>query len=200
MASSEPRKRVRRDPETTRALILDMTEKLMVEEGYAAVSSRRIAQELGLNAATVHYYYPTTDDIFIALHRRLSDRQVQGLESVIAADNPLEAFWKLQSGQSQTALGVEFLALANHRKAICETLAGSADAAREAQAQSLQRVLGGLPIDWATMPPIAIATILVAVGRLLANEERVGITQGHHEVRLFIDWALGQITRPTDGG
>jgi hypothetical protein len=125
---------------------------------------------------------------------------VQGLESVLAAANPLEAFWKLQSGQAQTALGVEFLALANHRKAICDTLAGSADAARQAQAQSLQHVPGGLPVDPAIMPPIAIATILVAVGRLLANEERVGITRGHEEVRLFIDWALRQIPRPTDDG
>lgn len=198
MAPSEPKKRVRRDPETTRRLILDATEKLMVEEGYAAVSSRRIAQDLGLNAATVHYYYPATDDIFVALHRRLTERQMEGLEDVLAADQPLEAFWKFQSGQSQTALGVEFLALANHRKALCETLAGSVDAAREAQAQSLQRVLGGLAIDPAVLPPIALATVLVAIGRLLTNEERVGITRGHQEVRLFVDWALAQIMRPGD--
>src|SRR5262245_19068772 len=47
--ATETRKRVRRDPDTTRGLILDTTEKLMVEEGYAAVSSRRVAQELGLS-------------------------------------------------------------------------------------------------------------------------------------------------------
>lgn len=198
MAPSEPKKRVRRDPDTTRRLILDTTEKLMVEEGYAAVSSRRIAQELGLNAATVHYYYPTTDDIFIALHRRMTDRQMAGLDDVLASDKPLEAFWKFQSGWAQTALGVEFVALANHRKAIRDTLAGSADEAREAQAHSLQRVMGNLTVDPGIMPPIALATILVAIGRLLSNEERVGITQGHNEVRLFVDWALGQITRPPD--
>lgn len=198
MAPSEPKKRVRRDPDTTRRLILDTTEKLMVEEGYAAVSSRRIAQELGLNAATVHYYYPTTDDIFIALHRRMTDRQMAGLDDVLASDKPLEAFWKFQSGWAQTALGVEFVALANHRKAIRDTLAGSADEAREAQAHSLQRVMGNLTVDPGIMPPIALATILVAIGRLLSNEERVGITQGHNEVRLFVDWALGQITRPLD--
>jgi TetR/AcrR family transcriptional regulator, regulator of autoinduction and epiphytic fitness len=86
------KKRIRRDPETTRRLILDTTEKLMVEEGYAAVSSRRIAQELGLNAATVHYYYPTTDDVFIALHRRMTERQLGEIEKVLEADKPLQAF------------------------------------------------------------------------------------------------------------
>jgi AcrR family transcriptional regulator len=106
----ESKKRIRRDPDTTRGLILDATEKLMTEEGYAAVSSRRIALELGLNAATVHYYYPTTDDVFIALHRRMTDRQLKQIEVVIASQEPLRAFWEFQSGWTQTALGVEFVA------------------------------------------------------------------------------------------
>lgn len=194
--SAEGRKRIRRDPETTRALILDTTEKLMVEEGYAAVSSRRVAQEIGLNAATVHYYYPTTDDIFIALHRRMTDRQLEALEDVLASEDPLNAFWSFQSGWAQTALGVEFLALSNHRKSIREVLAGSTDEARDLQTERLERALGGLSVDPAILPPIALATVLVAVGRLLANEERVGITRGHAEVRRFIGWALGRLAAP----
>jgi AcrR family transcriptional regulator len=195
--SAEGRKRIRRDPDTTRKLILDTTEKLMIEEGYAAVSSRRVAQELGLNAATVHYYYPTTDDMFIALHRRMTDRHLEELGKVLASENPLGAYWDFQSGWTQTALGVEFLALSNHRKAICDTLAGSTNEAREAQTQRLEHVVGELSVDPDILPPIALTTILVAIGRLLANEERVGITRGHEEVRGFVDWALKKLARPT---
>lgn len=190
----ETKKRVRRDPETTRTLIMDMTEKLMTEEGYAAVSSRRIAQELGLNAATVHYYYPTTDDVFIALHRRMTARQLEELEAVLASDDPLHAFWEFQSGWAQTALGVEFVALANHRKAIRDTLAGATDAARQTQSSILQRAFGNVTVDPEVLPPIALATILIAVGRMLANEERVGITRGHEETRAFMAWALRALT------
>lgn len=195
VVQSEPKKRVRRDPETTRRLILDMTEKLMVEEGYASVSSRRIAQELGLNAATIHYYYPTTDDVFIDLHRRMTDRQLAQLSDVLASENPLQAFWAFQSGWAQTALGVEFLALSNHRKAIRATLAGSTDEARATQSELLQKVFGSVNVDPAILPPIALATILVAIGRLLANEERVGITNGHAEVRAFVGWALHNLVK-----
>lgn len=191
---TESRKRVRRDPETTRRLILDATEKLMVEEGYAAVSSRRVAQELGLNAATVHYYYPTTDDLFIALHRRMTDRQLEDLGQVLAAGDPLEAFWNFQSGWAQTALGVEFLALSNHRKSIRDVLAGSTDDARAAQTERLDAALRKTACDPAVLPPVALATILVAIGRLLANEERVGITRGHEEVRTVVDWALKRLS------
>jgi len=194
--SAEGRKRIRRDPETTRTLILDAIEALMIEEGYAAVSSRRVAQELGLNAATVHYYYPTTDDMFAALHRRSVDRQLDELGKALAAEDPLAAFWRFQSSSAQTALGVEFLALANHRKAIGDIVARSTNAARDAQAQRLKQAIGELPVDPEVLPPIALATVLVAIGRLLANEERVGITSGHAEVRAFIAWALEKLARP----
>jgi AcrR family transcriptional regulator len=186
-------RRIRRDPETTRALILDTTEKLMIEEGYAAVSSRRIAQELGLNAATVHYYYPVTDDIFIALHKRMTDRQLEELERVFAAPSPLEAFWAFQASGAQTALGVEFAALANHRKAIRPTLSSFTDASREVQASRLAAAVGGFAADTERLPPVALTTILTAIGRLLTNEERVGITAGHDEVRRFVQWALGRL-------
>jgi len=196
MLSAEGRKRIRRDPDTTRKLILDATETLMVEEGYAAVSSRRVAQELGLNAATVHYYYPTTDDMFVALHRRMTERQLEELGKVLASDDPLQAFWRFQSSSAQTALGVEFLALSNHRKAIRDILAGSTNEARDAQVLRLDQAIGGLAVDPTVLPPIALATVLVAVGRLLANEERVGITRGHDEVRRFVAWALDNLRRP----
>lgn len=183
-------KRVRRDPETTRALILDMTERLMVEEGYAAVTSRRVAQELSINGATVHYYYPTTDDLFIALHRRMTERQLAEFGEVLAADDPLAALWTFQSGWAQAALGVEFLALANHRKSIRDVLANTTEDAREAQTRALASLSRQAMIDPAILPPIALTTILVAIARTLANEERVGITRGHQEVRTFVEWAL----------
>ena len=173
-------RRIRRDPDTTRALILDAAERLMVEEGYASVSSRRVAQDIGLNAATVHYYYAATDDLFVALHRRMTDRQVAALEAVLDAENPLEAFWALQSGEGQSALGVEFLALANHRKALATTFAQSTSEARQSFAARLAGA-SGAALD--AQQALALVTALTAIGRLLANEARVGLGAGHAEVR-----------------
>jgi AcrR family transcriptional regulator len=195
LKASKPR-RIRRDPDTTRTLILDTTERIMVDEGYAAVTSRRVAQELGINGATVHYYYPTTDDLFIALHKRMTERQLAEFGQVLAAEDPLEALWKFQSGWAQSALGVEFLALANHRKSIRDVLAGTTDDARDAQARALVPVSSHSVVDPEILPPIALTTILVAIARTLANEERVGITRGHKEVRAFVEWALSNLARP----
>lgn len=188
-------KRIRRDPDTTRALILDTTERVMVEEGYAAVSSRRVAQELGINGATVHYYYLTIDDLFIALHKRMTERQLSEFEDVLTAEDPLRAMWTFQSSWAQSALGVEFLALANHRKSIRDVLASTTDEARDVQTQALVGLSGKLPIDPKILPPVALTIILVAIARALANEERVGITRGHEEVRKFVEWALSYLRR-----
>lgn len=187
--------RIRRDPDTTRKLILDTTERIMVEEGYAAVTSRRVAQELGINGATVHYYYPTTNDLFIALHKRMTERQIAESEQVLAAEEPLRALWEFQSGWTQSALGVEFLALANHRKNIREVLAGTTNEARDTQTRALDRISSRSAIDPEILPPIALTTILVAIARTLSNEERVGITRGHEEVRRFVEWTLTNFGR-----
>ncbi len=190
---AKPKKRIRRNPETTRGMILDMTEKLMIEEGYAAVSSRRIARELGLNAATVHYYYPVTDDIFIDLHRRMTERQMEKLRTVVEADNPLRTFWEIQADGTQSALGVEFLALANHREAVRKALAEPTDDARKIQAELIERIFVRKDSQFAKLSPLTLATIMVAIGRLLANDARLGITAGHDEVRTNIAPTLDEI-------
>ncbi len=189
------KKRIRRDPETTRKLILDAAEQVMVAEGYAAVSSRRVAQEIGVNAATVHYYYPTTDDLFIALHERMTSQQLVELQRVLAQPTPLQALWDFQSNWSHSALGVEFIALSNHRKSIQRVLADTTDEARDRQAAALERAASDAGIDTSRVSPLALTTILVAIARTLANEERVGITRGHDEVRAAVNLALASLVR-----
>ncbi|WCT74429.1 TetR/AcrR family transcriptional regulator [Sphingomonas naphthae] len=189
-----PRKRVRRDPETARQLILDATEQLMVDEGYAAVSSRRVAKAVGINSALVHYYFPTADDLFIALHRRMTERHSAKLADLATAEDPLRALWQFQTHWAQTTLGVEFIALANHRKAIRAEIAERTEQARAVQAEALARSLardGPIPC-----PPLGMATLLVAISRTLANEEAIGITSGHAEVRAMVEWAMAHLPPP----
>jgi AcrR family transcriptional regulator len=54
----------------TGTALLHAAEQLMLEEGYAAVSSRRVAARAGTNAALVYCYFDTMDDLFLAVLRR----------------------------------------------------------------------------------------------------------------------------------
>src|SRR5262249_23627983 len=47
----------------TRALLLEAAEDLMREEGYPAVTTRRLAGRVGVSNQLVHYYFRTMDDL-----------------------------------------------------------------------------------------------------------------------------------------
>lgn len=187
------KRRVRRAPEAARTLILDTTEKLMLEEGYAAASTRRVAGDAGLAPALVHYYYPTTDDLLIALHRRMTERQIEKLRVVLAADNPLRALWEFQTTWTHTSLGMEFMALANHRKSICREIARRTEHARDMQAGVLQSFLARSSLLPGACTPLSLATLVMAVARALVNEEAIGITRGHDDVRELVAWAIDRL-------
>src|SRR5439155_16543648 len=75
----------------TRATLLDVTERLMRNEGYAAVSSRRVASEAGVTGALVHYYFPTLDDLFLAVFRRGAERNLERHARALESPRPLRA-------------------------------------------------------------------------------------------------------------
>ena len=65
--------------EETRTALLDAAQEIMLEDGYAAVTTRRIATKAGVNSALVYYYFDTMDDLFIELFRRGADRSLERL-------------------------------------------------------------------------------------------------------------------------
>ena len=52
----------------SRTALLDAAERLMVEKGYGAVTSRKVADEAGLKPQLVHYYR-TMDELFLEMFR-----------------------------------------------------------------------------------------------------------------------------------
>ena len=57
----------------------------MLERGYSAVTYRSVAATAGVTAGLVQYYFPTLDELFLALLRRRSERNhellLEALES-----------------------------------------------------------------------------------------------------------------------
>src|SRR5690606_8658395 len=65
-AVKQPRK-IGAESSKTRAAIMKATTQLMLEKGYAAVTTRQVAKLLGLTPALIHYYFPTTDDLLVSI-------------------------------------------------------------------------------------------------------------------------------------
>src|SRR5690348_16461735 len=115
---------------TTRRALIRATAQVMLEDGYAAATSRRVAAQAGVKPALVHYYFPSMDDLFVAVLQAGAEVNLSTQQEAFADESPLHALWELNSAQG-AALWMEFMALANHRKAIRSEIAGYADRFRE---------------------------------------------------------------------
>src|SRR5512147_1787923 len=127
MATVPSSRRIGAQDSKTRAQLLDAAERLLLEEGYAAVTSRRVAAKAGLKPQLVHYYFRTMDDLFLEVFRRRAEENMARIERAVAADGSLRALWQLNADLRGAAFSIEFVALANHRKAIRAEIARYAE-------------------------------------------------------------------------
>jgi AcrR family transcriptional regulator len=167
--------------------LLDAAEAIMLEEGYAAVSTRRVAGQAGTDKALVHYYFDTMDDLFIALFRRNAERGAQRFGDALASDQPLWALWDAMRDQSNTALTTEFIALANHRKAVKTVMVENSRKFRRMQLDHLADALERYGLDPDLWPPAAIVVAMSAIARHLRTDEAFGVDLGHDETANLVE-------------
>lgn len=75
-----------------RTRVLNLAERLFGERGYAAVTLRDIAGELGMRQASLYYHVPGgKEQLFVEVTERGLLRHQAGLEAAIAAGADLEA-------------------------------------------------------------------------------------------------------------
>ena len=182
-----PARRAAADDSTTRNTILDAAEALMVEEGYAAVTSRRVATLAGVNSALVYYYFDTMDGLFVALFRRGADRSFARLEEVLTSAHPLWEFWELIHDRSSSARTMEFIALANHRKVIQAEIAEYSRKFRISELELLSTVLAGYGLDLGQWPAASIVLSLSGISRFLLIEASFDVDVGHAETIAVIE-------------
>ncbi len=192
-------RRIGAEDSKSRAALLDATEQIMLEEGYASVSSRRIAQRAGLKPQLVHYYFRTMDDLFLAAFRRRAEVGLDHLSKVLISGQPLRALWAFGDDPASTALNMEFVALANHRKSIRSEIARYAELFRAKQTDALAAAMAEGGVDTDRFPPVAIMTVMTSISQILVLEESLGIATGHAETRDLVarfldDWGRGTRT------
>jgi len=184
------------DKRDRRAEILDATERLMVDSGYAAVSSRRVAREIDIKTSLVHYYFPTTDDLFLALFRRGVQREAEKLDEAAQSPQALQALWASYCNHQQMTLAVEFMALANHREAIRDEIVSVTRQERRRRAQVLSSLLDMDQIQPADCSATGLSVLLIAVARTLIMESGLGIELGHRDASRFVEYWLATLARP----
>ncbi len=170
-----------------RGALLDAAEALMLDEGYAAVTSRRVAERAGLKPQLVHYYFRTMDDLFLAAIRRRIEQELASQAQILRAPNPLRALWNALIDNRDFGLITEYTALANHRKALRAEIAAAAQQFLEAQAETVRSVLSRHGIAAEDLPPVVATSLIVGTAELLSMHASLGLSGGRDDIVEFFD-------------
>ena len=131
----------------------------MLDEGYAAATSRRVAARAGIKPALVHYYFPSMDDLFLAVLRAGAEINLQRQREALSDTEPLHALWDLNSAQG-SRLWMEFMALANHRKTIRSEIAAYNARFRDLEEATLTMALRAHGVDTQEFPPVVMSMVV----------------------------------------
>jgi TetR/AcrR family transcriptional regulator len=175
-----------------RTVLIDAAERLMLEEGYAAVTTRRVAAMAGLKHQLVHYYFRTMDDLFLAVFRRRAEEGLEVQARALASEHPLRSLWEFSTDPASTALTMEFTGLANHRKAIRAEIACYAERFRAAQMEALQAILERYELSDEYSPAV-LAVLLTSVSRVVILEQALGMSLGHAETLALVEQLLSRL-------
>jgi len=181
---------------STREALLDSTERIMREEGYAAVSTRRVAALAGTDKALVHYYFGTMDELFIAAFRRNAEQGAEHLRQALTSTQPLWALWDALHEQSSTALMTEFIALANHRPAVKAVMVENSRKFRRMQVDGLADVLESYGLDPKEWPAAAVIVLMSSISRYLRTDEAFGVGFGHNETVELVERQIRALEGP----
>jgi AcrR family transcriptional regulator len=186
-------RRVGAETSATRALIVDATAQLIRDEGYAAVSTRRVAARAGLKPSLVHYYFPTTDDLLVEVSRHGAVDSDRMIEEALASDDPLHALWDFFVDTSRTAMALEFMAMANHREAVRKHMAEHSETMRARQVEILKHILGDRIARLEGFDPAGLTVVLAGIGRAIVMEEGLGVKTGHAEAMKIVETWLKKL-------
>jgi AcrR family transcriptional regulator len=174
-------------------LILDAAEGILLEEGYAALTSRRIAERIGIKQRLVYYYFHTMEDIVVEAFRRMSKRELERLEKALQAELPLHEVWGVCIHTTDSRIISEFMALANRSEGVRREVIHFIESSRALQVEALSRALQTKTGGVAGLPPVAITFMATSIALALTRENQLGISMGHRETERVIGEALAAL-------
>lgn len=160
--------------------VLDGAEDILREEGHAALTSRRIAERVGVKQRLVYYYFRTMDDLVVALFRRSSERDLARLREVSAAPTPLRELWEICFHSHDARLISEYMALANRIPDLRNEVIKFIEESRAIQVEAISAAIGRSGAKH-RLPAAAIATMATSIGLSLNREQQLGVKSGHSE-------------------
>jgi TetR/AcrR family transcriptional regulator len=170
--------------------LLDAAERLLVDVGYAGITTRRLAQEAGVNHGLVHYYFGSIENVLVQTLERFTERVTRRQREMYAAEIPFLEKWRtamrylVAEDIRYEKIWLELQALAWNRPELRERVARVNDAWRavltEAFAEPRERYGIEVPLD-------ALVSLVMTFNQGIIVERLAGVETGQRELLEWID-------------
>lgn len=181
-----------------RQAILEGTERLMLAAGYGAVTYRSAATAADVTPGLVQYYFPTLNDLFVAVLRESTDRLLDRLTGATGAAQPLREVWAYASNSEGTALLMQFVALAGQVPEVANVVGEGGERVRRALEQTLSERWADYGLSDSDLTPGAALFLLSAIPRMMYLEQSLGTSTGHRDALALVEQFLDRVEPRSD--
>ena len=173
-------------------LMLDAAETTLREEGYAALTSRRIAERVNVKQRLIYYYFQTMDELIVETFRRMAIRELERMRATLTTHMPLRELWDVCIHTTDSRVTSEFMALAYRSESLRLEVVRFIEDSRALQVKaicrSLARTNAVAPLD-----PDGLALLAIGVSLAITREHALGISSGHAAILAMIQTFLDRV-------
>ena len=170
--------------------LLDAAERLLAGVGYAGITTRRLAEEAGINHGLVHYYFGSNENLLVRALERFTSRLIARQRDMYAADLPFAEKWRtamrylVSEDVSYQKIWRELQALAWNNPDISARLARVNAEWRAVLTEAFAEPRRELGIE---LPLPALVSLVMTFNLGIIVERLSGIESGHRELLDWID-------------
>jgi AcrR family transcriptional regulator len=168
--------------------LLDGAERLLLDVGYAGITTRRLAEEAGVNHGLVHYYFGSNEALLVRALERFTERLIDRQRELYAADEPFVEKWRtamrylIDEDATYEKIWLELQALAWNNPDLRERLARVNAEWRAVLTEAFEEPHRELRIP---MPLDALVSLVMTFNIGIIVERLGGIDAGH---AALLDW------------
>jgi AcrR family transcriptional regulator len=170
--------------------LLDAAERLLIDVGHAGITTRRLAEEAGVNHGLVHYYFGSNESLLVRALERFTERLIERQRALYAADQPFVEKWRtamrylVSEDLAYEKVWLELQALAWNDADLQARLARVNSEWRAVLTEAFEEPHRELGID---MPLDALVSLVMTFNTGIIVERLGGIETGHRELLTSID-------------
>jgi AcrR family transcriptional regulator len=163
---------------------------VLVDAGFAAITTRRLAEEAGVNHGLVHYYFGSVENLLVRTLERFTARMVGRQRDMYASDVPFLEKWRtamrylVSEDLAYQKVWFELQALAWNRPELQERVDQVNAEWRIVLLEAFAEPREQYGIE---MPLEVLVSLVITFNEGIMLERLSGVTEGHEELLEWID-------------